>query len=103
MMRDMQIASPHVEASQLKVDAALDRLEAELQPSGYLVGDRFSVADLTAAALLTPIVMPKEFPYPMITPLPPAAQAYRDRYAGRRAFQWAEEMYRRHRGRSAET
>jgi glutathione S-transferase len=31
---------------------ALDRISRELQPSGYLVGEAFSVADLTAAAML---------------------------------------------------
>ena len=56
--------------------AALDRLEAELQPSGYLVGERFSVADLTAAALLAPVVLPPEFPYRPPGPLPaPAGDA----------------------------
>ena len=32
----------------------MDRLESELGPSGYLVGDRFTVADLAAASLFTP-------------------------------------------------
>ena len=46
-----------------KVLAALDRLEAELDASGeYLVGDSFSVADLTAASLLYPLVNPPEGP-----------------------------------------
>ena len=36
----------------------MDKLEADLQPSGYLVGERFSVADLTAASLFTPLVAP---------------------------------------------
>ena len=34
-----------------KTDAALDRLESELDGRDYLVGDAFTVADLTAAAL----------------------------------------------------
>ncbi len=50
--------------------AAMDRLEAELEPSGYLVGEQFSVADLTAAALLYPAVMPPEFPYPLVSEVP---------------------------------
>src|SRR2546430_2718004 len=83
--------------------AALDRLEAELQPSGYLVGDRFSVADLTAAALLAPVVfLPPEFPYAPPGPLPAPVARWREAFAGRRASHWAAEMYRRHRGTSAE-
>ena len=49
----MSIDAPHAEASRKHVDAALERLETELRPSGYLVGDAFSVADLTAAALVS--------------------------------------------------
>ena len=102
MKADMQINPDGAEFARTKVVAALDRIEAELQPSGYLVGDRFTVADLTAAALFFPIVMPAEFPYPLMTPLPPSAARLRDALAGRRAFQWVGEMYRRHRGVSAE-
>jgi len=84
-----------------KVLATLDRIEAELQPSGYLAGDRFSVADLTAAALLSPLVQPPEFPYPLPS-WPGAVGLLRASVASRPAFRWAEEMYRRHRGTSAE-
>src|SRR5262249_19333771 len=54
----MRIDAPHAESSRRRVDAALDRLEAELRPSGYLVGDTFTVADLTAAALVSPLLQP---------------------------------------------
>jgi glutathione S-transferase len=40
----------------------MDRLARELQPSGFLESDRFTVADLTAAALLSLLVRPPEFP-----------------------------------------
>jgi glutathione S-transferase len=85
-----------------KMLSALDRIERELQPSGYLVGDGFSVADLTAAALLYPLVQPPEFPYPWPRPLPASLEEHRVSLAGRAAFQWVGEMYSRHRGTSAE-
>jgi glutathione S-transferase len=81
-----------------QVVAALDLLEAELERSGsgYLVGDRFTVADLTAAALLGPLVRPPEGPR-----LPEAAPAFeafaaplRDRPGGR----WVRDVFARHRG-----
>ncbi len=50
------------ERARQAVLAALDRLEAELDGNEYLVGDRFSVADLTAAALFYPLVLPPEGP-----------------------------------------
>jgi glutathione S-transferase len=90
------------EASRQKTLAAIDRLESELQPSGYLVGDRFGVADLTAAALLFPLVRPPEAPYMVPPPLPPTIVSLRDSLSERPGFKWVEEMYRRHRGTSAE-
>ena len=82
------------------IRAAMDRIEAELRPSGYLAGDAFSVADLTAAALLTPLLTPPQRPY-----LPPSApQALlelRAELMARPGGAWVEEMYARHRGVSA--
>jgi glutathione S-transferase len=75
----------------------LDRIESELQPSGYLVGDRFSVADLTAAARLAPLVRPPEFPYPLPERLTDGVESFRDSVGVRPAFTWAQAMYRRHR------
>ena len=55
-------SSEAAELARGKVLAALDRLEAELDGNEYLVGDRFSVADLTAAALFYPLAFPPEGP-----------------------------------------
>jgi glutathione S-transferase len=86
-----------------KTHAALDRVAAELGPSGYLVGDAFTVADLTAAALLMPLVRPPEAEYLPAGPYPPAVDEWRDSESSHPAFEWVEEMYRRHRGSSAAT
>jgi glutathione S-transferase len=102
MRADMGINAAGAAVGRTKVQAALDRIGAELQPSGYLVGTAFSVADLTAAALLSPAVMPPEFPYPFISPLPAGAAKYRASLAAHPAFQWAADMYLRHRGQSME-
>ena len=102
MRADMGINARNAEPARAKVAAAFDRLEAELQPSGYLVGDGFTVADLTAAALFSPLVMPAQFPYPLFTPLPAAAQRWRESLTARRGFQWVADIYHRHRGTSAE-
>ena len=85
-----------------KTIAALDRLESELGGRDYLVGDGFTVADLTAAALLHPLVRPDEVQYQVPEPLPPALVERRAQLAPRPGFRWVQEMYRRHRGRSAE-
>jgi len=97
-----QISSEKRESDRARVVAGLERIAAELQPSGYLVGDRFSVADLAAAALFAPLVLPAEFPYPPPTPHPHAVVELRNSLAERTGLKWVVEMYRRHRGRSAE-
>lgn len=84
------------------VRAAFDRVAAEVGPSGYLVGDRFSVADLAAASILAPIVVPAEHPHRPPEPLPASFAEFRASLADHRAFRWVVDTYRRHRGASAE-
>lgn len=84
-----------------KVLAALDHLESELGDNEYLVGERFTVADLTAAALFFPLVLPPEGPVQLVFP-PPVANV-REQLHDRRGFQWVREMFRRHRRRAAAT
>ena len=80
----------------------MDRIEAEIGPSGYLVGDSFSVADLTAAALSTPFLRPPERQYlpPELPPEP--LRTFGEELTARPAGQWVLDIYRRHRGVSAE-
>jgi glutathione S-transferase len=84
------------------VAAALDRIEQERQGRTYLVGETFSVADLTAAALLAPLVQPPELQYPLEVELPSYVEEYRAALRQHPAMQWAADIYHRHRGRSAE-
>ncbi len=78
--------------------AAMDRVEAELGGGDYMVGDSFSVADLTAAALFTPIVRPPERPFLPSSGIPVAVEEFGDELTARPGGQWVLEMYRRHRG-----
>ena len=79
-----------------------DRLRAELQPSGYLVADGFTVADLTLAALLAPLVAPEQYPYPQPQRGHPRLAPVREALEASGLTEWARGMYARHRGRSAE-
>jgi glutathione S-transferase len=102
--RRYRIRPETVEVSRAKVRAAFDKLEAEIGPSGYLVGESFTVADLAAASILSVVVVPPEFPYIKVPPDERTAQSrrFRDSLKDRPGFKWVEDVYARHRGTSAE-
>jgi glutathione S-transferase len=83
-----------------RVIAALDRLEAELDGRDHLVGDSFTVADLTAAALFYPLVRPPEGP--QIGEAPPAYERFRAQLAERSGYRWVGETWTRYRRRVRE-
>jgi glutathione S-transferase len=84
------------EHARRKVLEGLDRLEAQLGGRDYLVGDRFSVADLTAAALLYPLVLPPEAPRVLVRP-PKGLEEFSSGLTERPGYRWVAEMFRRHR------
>jgi glutathione S-transferase len=86
-----------------QVTAAFDRVEQERAGGPYLVGDGFSVADLTAAALLAPLVRPPESPHLVALELvPESVLRFREGLVGHPAFDWVLRIHRDHRGSSAE-
>lgn len=82
--------------------AAFDKLEAELEQGEgeFLVGDQLSVADITAASLFYPVVVPPEGPLSPDLPRPSGLERFRQGLSQRRGFKWVEETFRHHRHRS---
>ena len=71
-------------------------VEKHVGPSGFLVGDRFSVADLAAAALLAPGV---DVRHPdMLKPeqKPAAVEEWMARWADHPGAAWVRETYEHH-------
>ena len=99
--RDYDVSAETAVRARAQVVAAMDRVEAELGPSGYLLGDGFTVADLTAASLFTPVIAPPQRPYVPRTMAPPVMEL-REELGARPGGKWVAEMYARHRGESAE-
>ena len=80
--------------------AALDKLDEVLACRDFLVGDRFSRADLTAGALLWPLCRPGESDSEVQKLLPAAICALRSQIRDRRSFKWVCDLYRRQRTRA---
>jgi glutathione S-transferase len=82
--------------------AAFDKLERELEEGNgeFLVGEGLSVADVTAASLFYPIVVPPEGPLDPALPRPPALERFRQSLSDRRGFKWVQETFSKHRHRS---
>jgi glutathione S-transferase len=101
--RRFRIRPETVERSRERVRAAFDKIESEVGPSGYLVGESFTVADLTAASILGIVVMPPGFAYIRFHDERTAqSQRFRDSLKDHPGFAWVEDIYARHRGTSAE-
>ncbi|MGB8638114.1 MAG: glutathione S-transferase family protein [Pseudolabrys sp.] len=97
-----KISERNLERDRAVVAAALDRIEHTRQGRAYLVGEAFTVADLTAASLLGPLLQPPEIQYPLQLQLPLYLEDYRTKLLQYPAVQWAAGIYRLHRGHSAE-
>ena len=75
---------------------ALDRLEAELGDGDFLVGDTFTVADLTAAALFYPLVLPPEGPQILAEQSPSFAE-FVDPLRERPGYAYVQRMFAEYR------
>lgn len=102
MRADMQLTPERAAEGLARAAEAFDFVAAHAGPRGYLVGDRFTLADLAAAAILAPAVLPPEFPYPLPQPPSPTFRGFIERWAAHPGAAWVRDMYRRHRGASAE-
>jgi glutathione S-transferase len=92
MTRAMDINAQTARRSEETLLATLDKLDAVLSQRRFLVADRFSRADLTACALLSPCCLPEDaeasarFPAPVLE--------LRSKLKQRRFFHWVQEVYR---------
>jgi glutathione S-transferase len=78
------------------------RLRSEAGETGYLCGHGFTVADLTLASLLAPLVCPDQFPYSQPQRDHPLFEPVRAALRGTGLDEWTRDMYSRHRSPSAE-
>ncbi|MEC7377224.1 MAG: glutathione S-transferase family protein [Pseudomonadota bacterium] len=98
MRQGMKINEKTAEQSRLTMEGLLTELEQTYGSRPFLVGDRFSRADLTAAALFAPMFQPAQYPvpWPKAKRIPKDIQAWLDQWQPQLAI--LEAVYRDHRG-----
>jgi glutathione S-transferase len=100
LARGLKIDAEGAERSRQKIEATFDTVDKKLaEGRAYLACDRFSIADLTFAALASPILFPREHPIGLPSPdeLTPAAQAQVNEWRARPAGRHGLSIYERHR------
>lgn len=98
LVKALDLGPEQGEESRLVIENELEWIEGILSDGReYLVGDRFSRADLTAASLLAPLVLPEQHPvYPSVR-MPKRYQAQLEKWKDRPSINWVREIYSRHR------
>ena len=102
MRRSMDLSTEAAERGRVRTAEALDFVSKNAGPDGYLVGNRFSVADLAAASLLSITCYPDEFPWVLPQPRSPLMKTWIGRWQEHAGVEWVRETYTRHRGASAQ-
>ncbi|MEE4301693.1 MAG: glutathione S-transferase family protein [Pseudomonadales bacterium] len=98
MIRGMDLGPAQRLEAREAVSEELDWLDEQLVDGRpFLLGERFTRADLAAASLLSPILRPPERPGRMQSALPPAMAADLADWAARPSIAWARSVYRSHR------
>jgi glutathione S-transferase len=97
MAKEMKINAENAAKGRDTTHDAFDFVIRESARSGYLVGNDFSVADLTAASLLAPAVRFERSPFRSPEPYPPVLRAWWARWSEHPGTAWVRGIFARHR------
>jgi len=91
------IASARVDKARREFDVAMGEIQKKLSHRQYLVGEKFTRADLSVASMLSLLVMPPEHPFPWKAIPDPKARTFYDEYRDHPVYERVGKMYRDHR------
>jgi glutathione S-transferase len=99
MRKGMNINPESSQRSAKRLTDALGKLNQQVRQNDFLVGNRFSRADLTAAALLAPLCTPKEhsFEWPPEEIMPEPLLSFKRAHQQDPFFTWVLKMYSEYR------
>lgn len=96
--RLLRMSPQSVARSRAVIDEALSWIESRLaEGKRFLAGDQFTVADITAAALLAPLACPPEHPAYGRPEYQAALAEYLGDWNARPAIVWVRDIYRQYR------
>jgi glutathione S-transferase len=91
----MNINEETTRTSRQQLGVAIDKLHLHLQNNKFLVGDKFTRADLAAASLLAPLCMPEQYDLNWPSTLPDQLQELIDEFQGK--IDWVDTIYSNYR------
>jgi glutathione S-transferase len=97
MAKGNGVTPDNVPRALARTERALDEAAALIGPSGQIAGDAFSVADLTVASLLAPLVSLDHPDMARPQPVPARVEAMTARFADHDAIAWVRAQYAKHR------
>jgi len=98
MIRGLDLGVEQGRESRLIIETELDWLDGLLADGrAFLLGEHFSRADIAAASLLSPLVLPPQHPTYHNLQLPPGVAADVAGWQERRSIRWVGDIYRNYR------
>ena len=96
----MKIHPESAQRSEKRLRGALENLDRRISKNKFLVGGRFTRADLSAASLLAPLCRPPEhdFIWPPVESMPPELVKFRKEMERAPFFDWVLKIYEEFRG-----
>jgi len=92
MRRLMKINEATAEESKIIMVKGINKVYESIQQSKFLVGDKFSRADLSAAALLAPLRMPDKYGLDWPSEIPKELEVFMAEFDEKTA--WVDNIYK---------